>query len=204
MQREYDDSPERSRPSLHHHPPRRDAYRLGSPSPRPVGGIVRGACPRSLRSGKSFGYAATSCDRTNPRLGAWRDHDVPVTHGGRTRHAGGQRPERGGTKCRVCGWSGGGSRTRRCARARRGRLCNQGRASCRSTWSSRKRRAIRMPVATPTASGGDSCACPRRPAITESYLLVRVRVLTAHREIPSSQQPAGRTRVRSPRQRGGR
>ena len=47
------DPPEGPRPSLRDDPPRWDAHRFGSPSPRSLGGIVRGARPSPLRVGSA-------------------------------------------------------------------------------------------------------------------------------------------------------
>src|SRR5262245_62903403 len=74
------DPTERPRPSFRDDPPRWDPHRFGSPAPRPVGDIVRGARPGPLREGSVFGPATASGDRAGPRLGAWRDHDVPGSH----------------------------------------------------------------------------------------------------------------------------
>jgi hypothetical protein len=48
-----DDPPEGPGPSFRHDPPRRDPHRFGSPAPRSMGGIVRGARPRPVRVGSA-------------------------------------------------------------------------------------------------------------------------------------------------------
>jgi hypothetical protein len=94
-------------------PPRWDPHRFGSPSPRSVGGNVRGARSRPLRAGCTRGSAAASGDRACPRLGARRGHDDTGSRRGRSCDGRGQRPERGGATCRVRRWPGRGRRARR-------------------------------------------------------------------------------------------
>src|SRR5262249_28504611 len=76
-----------------------------------------------------------------------------------------------------------GRRTRRRARARCGRLCDQGRTCCRAGRRGRGGRATRVPVAARPAPGGDSRARTRRPAVAERHLLVGVRLLRARRPL---------------------
>src|SRR5438128_1042515 len=89
----------------------------------------------------------------------------------------GQRPTWGSTACRVRCRPGRGRRTRRRARARCGRLCDQGRTCCRAGRRGRERRATRVPVAARPAPGGDSRARTRRRAVAQRHLLVGVRLL---------------------------
>jgi hypothetical protein len=67
------------------------------------------------------------------------------------------------------------------ARARCGRLCDQGRTCCRAGRRGRERRATRVPVAARPAPGCDSRARARRPAVAERPLLVGVRLLSTWR-----------------------
>ena len=137
-------------PSLRDDPPRRDPHRSGSPPPRSVGRLVRGARPRPLRVGPARGPATASGDRARPRLGARRGHDDAGARGGRPRDGRGQGPARGGAARRVRRRPGRGRRPRRRARARRGRLRDQGR-TCR-----RAGRAEGRPRGASSASGSAS------------------------------------------------
>ena len=74
------DPPQGPRPPFHDHPPRWDPHRRRPPPPRAMGGNVRGARPRrcSRRSGPTTRDPVRPS--SSPRLGAWRDHDVPGPH----------------------------------------------------------------------------------------------------------------------------
>src|SRR5437773_4414310 len=70
-----------------------------------------------------------------------------------------------------------GRRTRRGARPRCRRLCDQGRTRCRPGRKARARRATRVPVAARPAPGRDPRGRTRRPAVAERHLLVGIRLL---------------------------
>ncbi len=156
------DPPERPRPPFRNNPPRWDAHRCGSPAPRPVGGIVRGARPWSLRDSSACGPATPSGNRAGSRLGARRDHDVSVPCGGWPCLGRGKSVARSRSARRICcrpGCSGGACRR---TRARCGRLCDQGRACCRAGRRGRARRATRVHVAARPTPGRNSRTRHRR------------------------------------------
>src|SRR2546430_17039507 len=121
-------------------------------------------------------------------MGTRRDHHDPGSHGGRPCNGRGQRPEWGGTACRVRCRPGRGRSTRRGARARCSRVCDQGRTCRRAGRIGRERRATRVPVAARPAPGGDPRARTRRPAVAERHLLVGVPLLGARRGDRTAQQ----------------
>jgi hypothetical protein len=167
-----------ARPSVHHAQTRRHPHRLPPPAPGAVGGGVRRARTRALRDRAAIGPPAPPCDRAGPTLDSRRDHDDPVPHGRRARDGCSPTAERRRPSRCFRGRTGGGGGARCCARARCGRVRDQGSTSSGFAWRERQGQSARVPLAARTAPRRNKGPRVGRPAAAKRDLLVRVRRLT--------------------------
>ena len=149
------DSPQGPRSEVHHRPSRRQPRGPRPPPPRAVGGRLRRACAAPLRAGAAEGRPSETGDRPRAGVGAGRDPVGRGPHGGRPRQRRGERPDRGGTACRVRRRPGRGGRPCGRPRARSRGLRGQGRSRQRPP-----KATARRPGAE--SAGGSAPSSPTR------------------------------------------